>query len=231
MKRSTRGTPGRFLIPVLLTLTGCSSVRPSGYLTDYAAMERVKGVDLDLVRSIDHARLDAYPVLVMGDVALSDKVSKEIEFSDKYGKFLQRRIEKELIASRKFKIVTADKRFLEFGKYDLRPARLDLAITDIEYGSGILRYLIGWDSLGATIVQVEGRLADPQTGQILLEFADCRRNSGEPGLGFNILGIKRLFKPSYLVSVSLHRMSADIAKLLASLKSAPPMSAQPKNGT
>ncbi|MBM4080808.1 MAG: hypothetical protein FJ278_13975 [Planctomycetes bacterium] len=218
-----RSLASGILALALIALLGCSSVAPTGYLTDYTAMKPVKGINLDLIKAIDGAPLDAYPVVVINDVTIPDKITEAFERAEKYGPYLQRRVEKELVALRKFKIVTVDKRFLDFGKYDLRPARLDLAITDMAYGSGLLRYLIGWDSLGATIVQVEGKLVDPQTGQTLLEFADRRRNSGEPGLGFNFRGVKRVFKPSYLVSASLHFMSADIAKLMASLKTPAPV--------
>ena len=58
---------------------------------------------------------------------------------------------------------------------------LETAITRWRKGNRALRVLISGIS-GSSIVQVEGRIIDPQTNKILLAFADSRAGSGYAGL-------------------------------------------------
>jgi len=66
------------------------------------------------------------------------------------------------------------------------PARLDLAITEMNPGNAFTRMMIAELGAGHAWVQVEGRVVDPSTNTVLVAFSDRRRGSGV--IGFRDLG-------------------------------------------
>jgi hypothetical protein len=66
------------------------------------------------------------------------------------------------------------------------PARLDLAITEMNPGGAFMRMMIAELGAGHAWVQVEGRVVDPSTNTVLVTFSDRRRGSGV--IGFRDLG-------------------------------------------
>lgn len=63
-----------------------------------------------------------------------------------------------------------------------RPAELRLAITEMSPGSAFGRIMAGELGVGHAWVQVEGRLLDATTGELIGQVADRRRGSGMHGL-------------------------------------------------
>ena len=59
---------------------------------------------------------------------------------------------------------------------------LHLAITEMTPGSSAGRMFAGELGMGHAVVQVEGRLVDVESGQVVVAFADRRRSSGTIGL-------------------------------------------------
>jgi len=207
--------PRLFLAVLLAVVAGCSSTpKPSGFLVRYSDLEPVKKPNLDGVAEAAGFSPRQYRAVVLAPVRVSASIRNRIAQSDKFGEYLRRCLHAHLVEKHVFPIVTENPNFLTLGKYGPSTLRFDLAITEIRYGNGLLRYLIGWDSAGATIVQVEGKLSDVRTGELMLKFADRRRNSGYPGLGFNFKQLKKVFRGSYLVSASLYQISSDVAEWL-----------------
>lgn len=66
--------------------------------------------------------------------------------------------------------------------------RLELAVTDIDPGWGILRYVVGFYA-GAAAIQAEFRLRDVRTQRLIATFAIRRRHPGDARMGFNPLAM------------------------------------------
>lgn len=89
---------------------------------------------------------------------------------------------------------------------------LETAVTEIEPGSKFGRFMAGDIGVGHSHVQVEGRLIDPATDKILLQFVD--RRAGSAMGGQDITG----GDPRSLVEDDLEGIANALAKTLAGFK-------------
>jgi hypothetical protein len=85
---------------------------------------------------------------------------------------------------------------------------LELAITEIREGSGIARWLLGF-FLGATTLQVEGRLRSLPDRQILAQFACRVLFSGDSHFALNV----KALSDRYCLRVSSDWAARDISEL------------------
>ena len=123
-----------------------------------------------------------YPVLQFEGVGVRGNVPAKGEAHDQYCQALAHQIRTDLASIKKFHVITD-------APGDAKAAALSVWITHLDTGSGTLRYLVGFEA-GSVDVQIEGKLVDVQTGELVMEFADRRRESGEPNLGLNPTVVK-----------------------------------------
>jgi len=123
-----------------------------------------------------------YPVLQFKGVEVRGRVPAEGEAHDLYCQALAHQIRTDLASIEKFHVTTQ-------APSDAKAAALSVWITHLDTGSGTLRYVVGFEA-GSVDVQIEGQLVDMKTGHVVMEFADRRRESGEPNLGLNPTVVK-----------------------------------------
>jgi len=89
-------------------------------------------------------------------------------------------------------------------------ADLEIAVTELDPGSGFARWFFGAGA-GATKVQVEGRLTQPPN-DLVMAFAYRRAHSGNPTLGINVAALS----DDYTLKELRKQFTKDITKLLTS---------------
>lgn len=88
--------------------------------------------------------------------------------------------------------------------------RLEVAVTDIKRGNGLLRYMIGYYA-GTATLQAEFRLREAKTNRLLATFA-CRRYAPGPAYGgLNLM----VFSSKYCLTRETERMAYDIMPAVA----------------
>ncbi len=152
-----------------------------------------------------------YDVLYVKPVKPAGQVGPDQPRISQYCAHLQERTLNGLRKLRKFRILTTDDEFLNRKRYDLRVATLELFITHLDEGNGFVRYVVGFER-GGVDVQVEGRLTDARTGEVLMEFADRRYYAGDPMSGLNV----RVIRPEPLVEEVLIQHAYAVVKLINS---------------
>ena len=169
-----------------------------------ARLRRHKAYTMGRVYFAKGFLLADYPVLHFAGVRVLPKADKGYEHQDHYRKFFADRLLGNLRALGRFEVVTEAP-----AQTASRVARLEVWISDLHEGSGTMRYVVGFES-GSVDVQVEGRVVDAQSGEVVLEFVDRRREAGSPNSGLNpkVVMAKPLVENVLLVHAS------EVAKLL-----------------
>lgn len=170
-----------------------------------ARLKRHKACTMGRVYFAKGFLLADYPVLHFAGVRIGQDAEKGYERQSHYRKFFADQILHHLRLLRRFQVVTQGPDEPGRGKV----ARLDVWISDLDEGSGAMRYMVGFES-GSVDVQVEGRVVDAKTEEVVLEFADRRREAGNPNSGLN----PTVFMPKPLIEKVLLRQANEIAKLL-----------------
>jgi hypothetical protein len=138
--------------------------KASGYLSDYHRL--VEGEYLEAYW-VDAASIErsTRPLIGLGDIAVNTiKDHKGVTVSNCVGW-----LKKDLLAS---PVIVDDAS---------APYILDLAITHMDPGSRAKRLWAGEFGAGHAQLQIEGRVVDSKTGDIVAEFAERRRSSGALG--------------------------------------------------
>jgi hypothetical protein len=141
-----------------------ASPKPSGYLSDYDRL--VEGEYLEAYW-VDMPRVEknAPPRFLLGEIAVSGiKDHKGVTVSD-----CVRWLRDDLLAKPAFSNG-------EGARY-----RLDLAITYMNPGSAAKRIWAGEFGAGHAKLQIEGKVVDTQSSEVVAEFAERRRSSGSLG--------------------------------------------------
>ncbi len=148
----------------LMSVGYAASPKPSGYLSDYDRL--VEGEYLEAYW-VDMPRVEksAPPRFLLGEIAVSGiKDHKGVTVSDCVG-----RLRDDLLAKPAFSNG-------EGARY-----RLDLAITYMNPGSAAKRIWAGEFGAGHAKLQIEGKVVDTQSSEVVAEFAERRRSSGSLG--------------------------------------------------
>lgn len=164
------------------------------------------------------ALLSDYRVLCFEGVRAVGQAEEASKHCDRYCTFLVQHVVKGLRAkhrltdgriAHRFDVVTTDPSYAEIAAGDRKAAKMVLFISHLNESNGILRYVIGFGA-GSVDVQVEGRVVDAETGERLMEFADRRRQSGDPYSGLN----PTVVMAAPLVEKVLEQQAAAIVKVL-----------------
>jgi len=162
---------GALLAAAALAFGGCATVKPTGYLDGYDRL--TPGNDVEGFWS-DPAAIarGGYDGIELGTVEVRSTTTRAAA-NDEAKQWLTAALLDAPAGAATAQVC---------GTASQRPARLDVAITEMTPGSGFWRVLAGELGAGHAWVQVEGRVVDPASGAQLAAFADRQRDSGATGL-------------------------------------------------
>lgn len=150
--------------------------------------------------------------------AMRSKSVEEREMAQRLVDAFRASLNRELQDAEIFRIVSTDPYFslTKQGGLTLR-----IRLTEFSRGNPALRGLIGF-GVGATQVQVEGKLIENATGRVVGEFADRRLHPG----GALVWGIQTAMNSEYLIGVDLKQILDGIVKLFIYLREEGPLASQ-----
>ncbi len=164
-----------------LLVQGCSppEVVPTyEYVTDYERMEDCYEPLLSLAYVPHETDLSCYDGVIVGQVTVGEHWIEQRPQALAYAVLLRVLLQRELEAGQEFAAVASERQSREYLNCPGRWLRLEGMVTGCASGSGLMRYLsyyLLFLQSGATDFQVEGRILDDGTGELLVEFADRRR--------------------------------------------------------
>jgi hypothetical protein len=180
---------GSILILVLLCgflVYGCSYPDPIhtyDYLNRYDRMTDEYEPALSLVYIVPGASLDTYDAIVVGTVEPGEHWIPDPEMVTGYCTFFRHTLARELVERADFQHISLDPEY----EGDYKTLEITAKITLFKTGSGIMRFLSPilpfLQKAGATDMQIEGRIYDQGTGEVLVEFVDRRRMLGNTPWG------------------------------------------------
>lgn len=199
-----------FQITVLLGIClsflswGCARARESRYLEDYHAMK--DGRHLEKVMISPSLRLDQDTVIEIHKPTLETNESPTM--ANEAVDYLSGALYDELETVSGIKVLVAG---AQASDHSGKRLVLETGITKLELGSRLWRFLAGEMGAGNTHVQVEGKLIDGGTHEVLLQFAD--RRAGSAYAGMDITG----GDPQHLIESDLDGIANALAKTLSEL--------------
>jgi hypothetical protein len=186
------------LFVIFAAAPGCSTPKPSGYLTDYGRLD--KGQFLERY----FADQDAIEEGRYGRIFLSSVSTDRVRDRGNIAASQCATWLREALGA------SEGKALLESPWPTGASAELDVSITEMNPGSATARILAGEFGAGHAWVQVEGKVTDPRTGATLAAFAERRRSSG--AIGFKDVGGD---SGPALVRDLVSEIGADIRRALA----------------
>ena len=144
--------------------------------------------------------LYVHPVKWSTDRHLSNKLRMEFE------RFLREYFYQGLLKDNDENMIITKRSYLEsFQKQGLRIVDMELVITRMKPGSGLLRYLVGF-GLGKTDLQIEGRLKEHDEQKEIMAFIMRYRHLGNSYNGLN----PRALSGSYCLKMSIEKIALSI---------------------
>jgi hypothetical protein len=173
--------PSLFLLFVLFFLPACASVKPSGYLDNYSSLKSAaplkKGLaDSELKFQGAQSLFVQAPKLAQAGIKV-DNIQSRV-----YSKEFAKRLGVELQEAKLFQQVAVE---TNGDTYNGQDYVLETYIATLNPGNGFMRWAVGMGA-GYSDIQIEGKLIDKSKDKVVLQFADRRRESGNPMLGFNV---------------------------------------------
>ena len=153
------------IVCVFAVTAHAAAPKSSGYLSDYGHL--VEGEYLEAYW-VDMAPIEQSksPTIALGDIsAIGVKDHKGVTV-DNCVAWLKSDLQGKLISAN-----NADARY-----------KLDLAITHMDPGSAAKRIWAGEFGAGHAQLQIEGKVTDTESGEVVAEFAERRRSSGAIGV-------------------------------------------------
>ncbi|MFP4026879.1 MAG: hypothetical protein ACLFWL_03725 [Candidatus Brocadiia bacterium] len=167
---------------------GCSypkPVRTYEYLDRYDRMTDRYDPRLSLVYLSPDRQITQYDNFIIGNVAVGETSVKNPQKANRYTTLFRTYFAHELNRMETFDELSLNSN-AEFPSPTLR---MEAMITRFKMGSGTARWFSFFffflQSSGATDMQIEGRIYDIHTGQVIMEFLDRRRHLGNTPLGPN----------------------------------------------
>jgi hypothetical protein len=155
-------------------LAGCtSSAKRTGYLHDYAKLEKGKYLE-NYWSNTPRMGKTRYSTIRVEAIAIDRIQDQEGVTAEDCRGWLRN----ALVEGTR---VLGDHFVFEAG-LDEAEARLEIAITEMTPGSATGRKLAGEFGMGHAWVQVEGRIVDIESNEEVVAFSDRRRSSGAIGL-------------------------------------------------
>lgn len=204
----------------LTLLVGFSTVQPSGWLEDYHRLEHIGGVPLEQVWVAPDFDVRNYHTLYIAPVqvdqrALRNRGDSAREMAQRLVAAFRKSLNRTMQEAEIFRIVSTDPYFSTTKHGTLT---LQMRVTEFSPGCAPVRALIGFGA-GATKIQVEGKLIDNATGEVVAEFADRRMHPG----GALVLGVRTAMDSEYLIGIDLKQLIDGIEKLFIFLREEGPL--------
>lgn len=169
------------LVAGIAVLGGChppKAVPSYEFITRYDRMSEEHDPLVSLVYVPEARRLGEYDGVVIGDVGVGETWVESKEEASGYARLFRIVLQKELRKLDRFGFVTLDAESY-YASPEHGPALLmEGLITRFDTGSGWKRYFsyyLWFLQSGATDFQIEGRLVDAESGELVMEFVDRRR--------------------------------------------------------
>lgn len=167
---------------LLLFQFGCNSypepTRTYEYVEQYGRMSDAMDPVLSLVHIPPHVSLPRYKSCVVGNFAVGEEWIDNRVYAQRYATYLRMLLVRALEEEGHFEKVTLN----PHEDVPQPSLRIEGMATVFRTGSGTQRFFSYFlpflQSGGATDFQVEGRIYDMNTGQLLMEFVDRRRHLG-----------------------------------------------------
>jgi len=148
-------------------LAGCTSTpTTSGYLSDYSHLKPGKHLE-EYWADTQQIKKSKGPNINLGKISIAG-------IHDKGGVTVA-----DCISSLKTGLLGGD---VISKNQSTASYRLDVAITHMDPGSASARVIAGEFGAGHAKVQIEGKVVDIKSGQVVAEFAERRRSSGDIGI-------------------------------------------------
>ncbi len=200
--------------------TGFSTAQPSGWLEDYHRLEHIGGVPLEQVWVAPEFDVRNYHTLYIAPVqvdqrALGHRGDSTREMAQRLVTAFRKALNRSLQDAEIFRIVSTDP---YFGTQKHGTLTLQLRVTQFSPGNAPVRAFIGFGA-GATKIQLEGKVIDNATGEVLAEFADLRMHPG----GALVWGVRTAMDSEYLLGVDLKQLADGITKLFIFLREEGPL--------
>lgn len=176
---------------LLVVLAGCRcprAVHTYEYLSDYSEMVAEYEPLVSLVRVPEQTDLSAYRGVVIGPIEVGEEWVESRPEAISYATFMRVVLRNELAKLERFQFVEFDSLSDDADETLAGALRIDGKITKFDMGSGFMRYMsyfLWFLQSGATDLQIEGRITEADTGDVLVEFADRRRHLGNTPYGPN----------------------------------------------
>lgn len=208
------------VVVMLLGAAGCSFPQPiPSYevITQYGRMTNRYEPMVSLVYSPAPLDLKDYRGVIVSPVKLAGSWIDSEEEAARYAIFYRVCLLKELTALKTFEKVSFADDPQEWGGSLKGVLRIDTTITRFYMGSGFLRYInyfLFFLPSGATDLQIEGRITQADTGQLVCEFADRRRELGNTPWGPN----PRNFHRTFAMTVTAAKTAAAFAAFVNTVR-------------
>jgi hypothetical protein len=202
---------------LLAAQSGCSYPRPVRtyeYVADYDRMVDTYEPLLSLVYMPQPPALARYPGIIIGPVEVGGEGVRSRADAIGYATYFRIVLRNELAKLREFQ-------FVELQLADRKTSRpfqgallLQGKITRFDAGSGLMRYLsyfLFFLEGGATDFQLEGRITEADTGRLLVEFVDRRRDLCNTAFGPNPSN----FSKGFAMNVTARKTAECLAKFVS----------------
>jgi len=212
MQSSASAHVNRFLLAAVsmaaALLTGCSypkAIHTYEYLVRYDRMTGAFDPLVSLVYAAPGRRLADYSVLFVDDIGVAESRVEDVAEAALYALRFRCTLRSELAALKKFRLVTLDRHYASARQ----PGILRLAgkVTVFDKGSGWQRYLLG---RGAADFQVECRITDMRSGEVVMELADRRGHLGNTPFGPN----PKTFSNDYVMKAAIKQTAVCMAQFI-----------------
>lgn len=170
--------PLLFLCVAVAAASGCSyppALHTYAFLLDYERMSDRCDPLVSLVYAPGEKTLENYRIFFIDEITVAEQGIESQETAEKFALRFRYLLRNKLMKSGKFDLVTLEAADLAGQGAGMPAARLEGMVTRFDMGSGWRRYFF---SQGATDFQIEGRLTDAASGDLIMEFADRRRELG-----------------------------------------------------
>ena len=179
---STAPKPAALVVLLVAALSGCAyprAVRTYEYVTSYDRMSEQYDPLVSLLYVPEQTAFAAYRGVIVGTVGVGDSYVESPDEAAGYTTFFRVALASELLKLHRFQFVGLDKDPASVPGGSLDGMLLvEGVITKFHMGSGALRYLSHFLMLrlGATDLQIEGRITEAGSGRLVAEFVDRRHH-------------------------------------------------------
>ena len=173
-------------LAALVLMLGCSypkAIDTYEFLDQYDHMTDRFDPVISLVYLDPAADISRYRNFIVGNVAVGRHWVEDQKAAQSYATLFRNLMARELVEANRFDYVILDPSF----RHRSPMLRMEAMVTIFDTGSGVCRFfsyfLFPLQKPGATDLQIEGRLYDTATGEVVMEFVDRRRHLGNTPWG------------------------------------------------